>query len=133
MTLVPFESIFAKIATTVAIDIGAKSNADKLARAQAALKVSAIFQTASTGDLATSAQQLEALLTGSTADPGVAQVISDLANVGNVFLQAKLAVVEATPLLGSEITAIAGNVATGMASIAQAYITKYTPATSAGT
>ena len=125
MSLVPFETIFAKIATTVAIDVGAKSNADKVTRAQAALKVSAVFQTASTGDLATASQQLEAMLTGANSDPGVAQVISDLANIGNVFLQAKLAVIEATPLVGSDVAAVAGNVASGMSAISQAYITKY--------
>jgi hypothetical protein len=129
----PFEQIISELATTAAIKIGAKSNTDLAARAGAALAVGSVFKTASTGDISTAALQLQALLTNPNMDPGIAKVVTDLANLGDAFLQAESAALQATPVVGQGLDAIFGNIAAGMTSTASTYIAKYGSSTSSST
>jgi hypothetical protein len=121
-TFKPFEQVIAEVETAVAIKFGATTPAQELARAQAALAVSQVFQTASTGDLATANQQLVALV-GSITDPGLAFVAQQLVSIAGAFLGAEGAALAAVPVLASTVDGILGNIAAGMAGVANAYIT----------
>lgn len=110
--------------TTAAINIGASTNAIKLARATAAAQVAAFFAAAGQGNIAQANQQVATLIAGIT-DPGIEQTAADLWSVGQPFLQAEYSVAENVPILGGSLQNALAAIGTGMASVAGGYIAKY--------
>jgi hypothetical protein len=106
-------------ATLAGINIGAKSAADKYARAQAALQVAAIATALSTGDIGTVETQAQGLI--KTSDPGVAKFVSDLSGLANTLIQGAAVASAAIPLLSAGAELVATNIAAGITAIASTY------------
>lgn len=131
MTTVTIPQLVAEGLTTAAIDIGSKTNAVKLARAQAAAQVSAFFTSAGQGNIAEANQQVQTLIAGIT-DPALEQTASDLWSIGQPFLSAEYSVAQNVPILGGSLQSALAAIGAGMGAVAGAYIAKYsTPAPAA--
>jgi hypothetical protein len=128
VSTVTIPQLVAEGLTTAAIEIGAKTPAAKLARAQAAAQVAAFFTAAGQGNIAQANQQVQTLIAGIT-DPGLEQTATDLWSIGQPFLSAQYALAQNVTILGGSLESALGAIGSGMAAVAGAYIGKYsTPA-----
>lgn len=116
----------AEIATTAAINIGAKDNSEKLARAMTANSVGQIFSAAGQGNLTQIDADIDALVS-SIKDPALHAVAAQLAANGKTLLNAGIAAAQKTPFLGTTVDAVFQNIGTGMTTIAQKEIAAYSP------
>lgn len=119
LSIKPFEQILVEGATLAGINIGAKSAADKYARAQAALQVAGIATAMATGDV--SAVEAAAASLIKTSDPGIAKFVGDLTALGNTLIQGAMVANAAVPLLSAGAEIVAQNVAAGITAIASQY------------
>lgn len=124
MSIISLPQQAAQLLTVAAIDAGAKSDQEKLARALSAQSVASVFQAMGSGDVPGALANFQALI-GSIKDPGLAQVVNNLFAVGSPFLQAEAQVIAATPLLGTSVAGWFAGTAVGMNTAAQAYISAY--------
>lgn len=130
----PLETILAIAATGIAIrnsggDPVVPANIQKAANT--ALEVAGVFSTfAAGGDLSTALQQIASLAQNPNLDPTVALVLQNLLGVAEAFAQLQSVQVKLLPFVGATAQAIAGNIATGISQVANAYLAKYpvTPA-----
>jgi hypothetical protein len=108
-------------ATLAGIDIGASTAAEKYTRAQVALAVAAGFTSLSSGDVNGAIEQVQTEILSKVTDPGQVALVNSLFNVGGVFIQAAAAANGALPLLNATWQGVAGEVATGITTIASSY------------
>ncbi|MDE2098632.1 MAG: hypothetical protein KGL39_15365 [Patescibacteria group bacterium] len=121
MNIKTFGVLFAQLATTAAIDIGAKDAADKYARAQVALQVASSLQSLSTGDVTGALAQAQAALLSKVTDPGQAVLVTTLFATGDTFIQAASVANGLLPLVNATWQGAAAEAATGITNVASAY------------
>jgi hypothetical protein len=121
MSIKPFEQVIAELGTTVAINSGTPTTAQKYSRAQVALAVAAGFTAASQGDAAALASQIETAVLTKVTDPGEVKLVTDLFNTGNTFLAPLGAAGTSIPLISATVQGVAANIAAGITAIASAY------------
>ena len=121
VTIVPFEQSAAMLATVAAINAFAKTPADKLAAAMTAQSVASILQDAANGNASAIDTEAQALI-ANIKDPGLAAVARDLIARAQPYIQVVLAANGSLPLVGATEQAVLGNIAAGMKTAAQAYI-----------
>lgn len=121
ITLKTGGQLLVELATASGIAFGAKTAAQKYARAQVALQVAAGFQAASTGDLAGGLAEAQSAILSKVTDPGLAAFATDLFAIGNGQLTVLAQAETALPLLAETAEGVAANVAAGMTAIASKY------------
>lgn len=113
----PFGQLIIEGFTLAGIEIKSSGDADKYARAQAALKVAGIASSLASGDLDGAQTQISAILLG-TADPGVAGFVEDLSGVLNPLLQAAAT---GAPLVKAGVQVAAQDIVNGITAVASRY------------
>jgi hypothetical protein len=124
--ITPLQQAAAEALTTAAIDLNAKDDAAKLARAMAAQAVANVFKTAAGGDFAGALAELRSML-GSISDPGEATLVNTLYGYGAPLLSAEAQIIAAMPVVGTLVVGWLTATAAGMSTVAAAYIAKYGP------
>lgn len=126
----PLQQALAQTLTVAAIDVGAKDNATKLARAMTAKTIAGILQSASTGDMSAATSEVNSLI-GAISDPGLKSVAENLAAIGNSMLGIGAGAVRMTPGVDVVVAGYLSLTAAGMLAGAQPYIDAYSQSAAA--
>jgi len=121
MSIVTVGQFFVQGATLAGIDIGAKTAAEKYARAQVALKVAAALSAVASGDVTGALATAQAALLTKVTDPGEVALVNGLFAIAGPQLQVAAQAESVIPFLAETLEGVAAEAATGITVIASAY------------